>query len=141
MPARGVNGGVAFELVTFNDDGGVLHVTTYAATAAHRGEPTSFRVRKLRSPAAVTMRCNGEQFDRWRSIGPDEIEIDTTIDRNSFEILAGNGTESKAEGADASRSRAIAPTKLDLPRESGASAIRDAGLLIVSGGGTCPCCA
>ena len=125
----------------FNDDGGVLHVTTYAATAAHRGEPTSFRVRKLRSPAAVTMRCNGEQFDRWRSIGPDEIEIDTTIDRNSFEVLTRNGTESKAKGADASRSKASAPTKLDLPRESGASAIRDAGLLIVSGGGTCPCCA
>jgi hypothetical protein len=125
----------------FNDDGGVLHVTTYAATASHRGEPASFRVRKLPSAAAVTVRCNGEQFDRWHSTAPDEIEIETTIDGNSFEILTRNGSQPSARSASAGRSKAEAPAKLDPPPEAGSLAIRDAGLLIVSGGSTCPCCA
>ena len=125
----------------FNDNVGVLHVTIYAATATHRGEPTSFRVRMLPSAASVTVRCNGEQFDRWHSIGPDEIEIDTDIDRHSFEIFTRNGTESKAESAGAGGSKASAPIQLETPPEAGVKAIRDAGLLIVSGGGTCPCCA
>jgi hypothetical protein len=122
----------------FNDEDRVLHFTTYTATASHRGDATSFRIENLPSAANVTVRRDGAPYDRWRRTDAGAIEIDSDIEQHDFQVFAGRSSTRATASTSiprATSARAELPTFPDA-----ATAVRDAGLLIVSGAGTCPCC-
>jgi hypothetical protein len=127
-----------------NDDDGVLHANTYVATASHRGQATSFRVENLPAASRASVRRDGAPYDRWKATGPNTIEIDTDIERREFEIITGyrrNGGSQATGDESASVGKSRKTTVLESDASAlGASAVKDAGLLLVSGGGTCPCC-
>ncbi|PYP34226.1 MAG: hypothetical protein DMD49_00915 [Gemmatimonadetes bacterium] len=124
----------------FNDEDGVLHFTTYPATAPHRGDPTTFRVEHLRSSASITVRRDNADYDRWHSTAANVIEIDTDIDAHDFEVFAATAarsqTTTRSKSSPSPSTTSVRATDLDA-----FSAVRDAGLLLISGAGTCPCCA
>ena len=66
---------------------GILHVSTYAATTARRGQATSWRVTQLPDPQAVAVYCNGEQYSDWRVIDEHTIEINSSIASHQFHII------------------------------------------------------
>ena len=124
----------------FNDEDGVLHFTTYPATAPHRGDPTTFRVEHLRSSASITVRRDNADYDRWHSTAANVIEIDTDIDAHDFEVFAATAarsqTTTRSKSSPSPSTTSVRATDLDA-----FSAVRDAGLLLISGAGTCRCCA
>ena len=123
----------------FNDDA-VLHFSTYAATPSHRGQATTLRVENLAQNSDVVVRRDNGPYQRWHSAGANVIEIDTDIEQHDFQVFARS-----APGTDASVVKAVREEPAAaLPvasRDATAKALRDAELLIVSGAGTCPCCA
>jgi hypothetical protein len=123
----------------FNDEGGVLHFSTYAATASHRGQATTLRVDNLSQTSDVVVRRDNATYERWHITGVNTIEIDTDIEPHDFEVLPASvqGTT-----ASAGKTTGVAPSKIASVSspEGTATAVRDAGLLIASGAGTCPCC-
>jgi hypothetical protein len=126
----------------FNDDAGVLHLTTYVATASHGGQATSFRVEKLSSAANVAVRRDGAPYQRWRATAAGVIEIETDIEQHDFQVFAGSGSRKASDSAVANRVQKPAPVAAPLASpDVTAKAVRDAGRLLVSGAGTCPCCA
>jgi hypothetical protein len=124
----------------FNDDAGVLHFSTYTATASHRGQATSFRVENLPEATAVTVRRDGAPYQRWRATADGVIEIETDIEQHDFQVLAGSRSRRAAGPAVATRVKRPAAAPPVAPGVA-AKAVRDAGLLLVSGAGTRPCCA
>ena len=79
---------------------GTLHVVTYAAAPDKRGSETRWRVTNLPSTANLTVRLNGQPFNRFSAVGPRTIEITSTIDAHQFEIVTGyrgDGTRAEAE--------------------------------------------
>jgi hypothetical protein len=68
---------------------GALHVGTYAATTAATGSATSFSVEQVPDPAAVTISCEGAEFNAWRTVGPNSIEITTDVGAHTFRIATG----------------------------------------------------
>ena len=68
---------------------GALHVSTYAATAARRGSPTSWKVSQLPDAKSAQVYCNGEQYSDWGVIDGTTIEINSTIDTHEFRIVGG----------------------------------------------------
>jgi hypothetical protein len=131
-------------LRAFNDADAVLHFTTYAATASHRGQPTSFRVENLTSPATVSVRRDGAPYERWRVSADNAIEVDSEIEGHDFDVLTGgkDGKPGPSATVNATRPADPPPSTASLPPSAGvsAAAMRDAGLLLISGAGTCPCC-
>ena len=71
---------------------GTLHVSTYAATSARRGTPTSWRVSQLRDPATVQIYCDDQLYNDWGVVGDNTIEINSTIGEHRFRI-ANTGSE------------------------------------------------
>ena len=65
----------------------ILHVGTYAATASHRGRPTTFQVSQLVDTSACVLRCDGDPFERWRALDAHTIEIDIDIANHEFQIF------------------------------------------------------
>ena len=65
---------------------GTLHVSTYAATAARRGEETSWKVTQLSDPQAVQVFCDDEKFSDWRVIDDHTIAIQSSIASHDFRI-------------------------------------------------------
>jgi hypothetical protein len=126
----------------FNDDAGVLHFTTYPATPSHRGQATSFRVENLPLATGVTVRRDGAPYQRWRATADGVIEIQTEIEQHDFQVLAGSRSREASDSAGANRGKRSTPTAvLPATADVTAKAVRGAGLLLVSGAGTCPCCA
>ncbi|MEX0681969.1 MAG: hypothetical protein WD904_07025 [Dehalococcoidia bacterium] len=125
-----------------NDDDGVLHLTTYTATAPHRGDTTSFRVENLHPAADITVRRDNAPYDCWRTTAHGVIEIDTEIEDHDFMVFAGSSATRRSGSSASNAATAPATTSATPPasRDATAKAVRDAGLLIVSGAGTCPCC-
>lgn len=81
---------------------GRLEVSTYAATAAETGQPTTWRVSGLPDTQAVRVSCNGAAFDRWGVVGDGVIEISTTIGEHAFDIeWGGTGPRATARPAGA----------------------------------------
>ena len=80
---------------------GALHVSTYAATAAMRGKPTSFKVTQLPQPGAAKIYCNGEAYSDWGVIGDDAIEINSVIDDRTFRIVCSAATVATTPGESA----------------------------------------
>jgi hypothetical protein len=66
---------------------GVLHVKTYAATKARKGEPTEFRITQVPAGAEPVVTCDGEAFDKWAwTAVAGEMKILTTVDDHEFQI-------------------------------------------------------
>ena len=66
---------------------GTLHVSTYAATVARRGEATRWKVTQLPDPKAVRVYCDDEQYSDWGIIDDHTIEINSTIASHNFRIV------------------------------------------------------
>lgn len=113
-----------------NDEvAGVLHVSTYAATAASTGEATRWRVSKLPNSANVQIYLDGGLFTEWHAVDSNTIEIRSTIgthryrivwesatridrqcgERNSVGMSASNTVPSSAGAAATSKYRPSAP--------------------------------
>jgi hypothetical protein len=75
--------------------GPVLHIGCYAATAADRGAPTSFRVTQLPDAASCALRCDGAPYHRWRMLDPHSIEVDLQIGEHQIQVF---GSASEASG-------------------------------------------
>ncbi len=92
-----------------------LHVTTYAATSANRGNATSWKVTKLRDPKSVRVYCDDALFSDWGVIGEHTVEINSTIDAHRFRIVATSPAEQtvgerQSENASASGSVTVSAT-------------------------------
>ncbi len=72
---------------------GSLHVTTYAATSANRGNATSWKVTQLQDPKSVRVYCDDALFSDWGVIGEHTVEINSTIDVHRFRIVATSAAE------------------------------------------------
>jgi hypothetical protein len=66
--------------------GGVLHIGSYAGTAAERGAPTSLRVTQLPDAASCTLRLDGAPYPRWRVLDPHTVQIDLDIDTHQLQL-------------------------------------------------------
>jgi hypothetical protein len=122
-----------------NSATGVLHVATYAAAPDRRGSETSWRVTNLPSAAGLTVRLNGQPFDRFEVVGPNTIRIDTTIDAHQFEFVTGY----RRSDVGAAMDRRPLPHGLadrSVSTVTAASAVTGAPDPFTSSPG-CPCCA
>jgi hypothetical protein len=124
----------------FNGDDGVLHVTTYTATASHCGDKTAFRVENVPSSAQVQVRRDGAPYNLWKRVTSGVIEIETDIDTHDFQVFAGGASAQRVADDRAATPRAVTASAPPPPPDKAANAVRDAGLLLISGAGTCPCC-
>jgi len=66
---------------------GTLHVSTYAATTARRGQATRWKVTQLPDSKAVQVYCDDEPYRDWGIIDEHTIEISSTIAARNFRIL------------------------------------------------------
>jgi hypothetical protein len=85
----------------YSDDRALV-VETYAATSAHRGRATTVRVSQLPDSAKVAVTCDSQEFARWRSIGPNEIELSVDVAEHLYRIHAcspspGNQARTRAD--------------------------------------------
>ncbi len=119
---------------------GTLNVATYAATPSHRGAATSFRVTKLPNAHKVKIFVDGQPFKRFHRVGPDAIQIDSTIDSRHYRIVTGDHKgiasmethpEPASHGVAATKEGTFASASLD--SESATSFLASAP--------GCPCCA
>ena len=90
---------------------GALHVGTYAAATAATGSVTSFSVQQVPDPAAVTISCDGAEFNAWRTVGPDSIEITTDVGAHTFRIATGYHGTATGTGAGVTAAGVTATTK------------------------------
>lgn len=106
----------------FNDvTDSTLHVSTYAATAARRGEATRRKVSQLPDPKRVQVFCDDHEFSDWGVVGDGTIEINSTIDTHRFRIVGiaasatttaeRNGDTIAATGARSAGAENIATTR------------------------------
>ena len=65
----------------------ILHVSTYAATAARRREVTSWKVTRLPNAKAVQVYCDGEKYSDWGVIDDHTIEINSPIASHRFRFV------------------------------------------------------
>jgi hypothetical protein len=116
---------------------GTLHVVTYAAAPDKRGAETRWRVTNLPSTANVTVRLNGQPFNRFSAVGPRTIEITSTIDAHQFEIVTGyrgDGTR-VAEAETPARPRTAAAASLLASADGDQPGLNPVAVPL-----GCPCC-
>ncbi|MFT4564432.1 MAG: hypothetical protein ACI9BW_004195, partial [Gammaproteobacteria bacterium] len=83
-----------------------LYVTTYAATAARRGSPTSWKVTQLADPKSIQIYRGDQLFHDWGRTDEHTIEINSTIDDHEFRIVGAassvtaNGDRSRISTSD-----------------------------------------
>lgn len=121
----------------WNDpDDGILYIDTYAADRATAGRPTRFTVRNLPDALAVTVRCDGHTYDRYRVTGPNSIEVDSVVGYRQFVIRTGYRRGQAAKDR--------RPRRAEAPVQSGGGVSGNAatnGIVSVAGPPpTCPCC-
>ena len=101
---------------------GTLHVSTYAATAARRGEATRWQVTQLPDPKAVQVYCDDEPYSDWGIIDDHTIKINSSIAAHKFRIVGvavgntANGEQSEkvaSAGGGASSGSAETATETD----------------------------
>ena len=91
-----------------------LHVSTYAATAARRGQATSWKVTQLPDPKAVQVYCDGEKYSDWGVIDEHSIEINSSIAAHRFRIVGARAEDTAREehsAASTSTSSAVTPAE------------------------------
>jgi hypothetical protein len=115
---------------------GILHVVTYAAAPDKRGAETKWRVTNLSSTTNLTVRLNGQPFNRFAAVGPRAIEITSTIDAHQFEIVTGyRGDGARAAADPPVTPRAVASASLLASTDDGQPAPNR-----FTAGPGCPCC-
>ncbi len=123
-----------------NDDDGILHVATYAATPSKAGMKTKLRVTNLDDAQSVDVRCDGAEYYDWRAMGDDSIEIETMIAARDFEILARKGAArgpgTHHAGATANAGDRKLQSRPAMPALTPGTARRYLSTASV----TCPCC-
>ena len=100
---------------------GTLHICTYAATATHRGAPTSWKVTQLPDPQSVKVYCDDIEYRDWGVINDDTIEINSNIGTHRFRIVGGlisqNQTfEDQQSQSKEVRAEALVTTAADLAK-------------------------
>ena len=93
--------------------------TTYAATAARRGSPTSWNVTQLADPKSIQIYCGDQLFHDWGQIDEHSIEINSTIDAHEFRIVG--ATSSATTSGDQSRLSTSAKSSSSVIGSSGGS--------------------
>lgn len=76
---------------------GTLHVSTYAATAARRGQATSWKVTQLPDPQAVQVYCDSAEYNDWSVIDDHTIEIHSSVAAHRFRIVDASAEETASE--------------------------------------------
>jgi hypothetical protein len=121
-------------------------VATYAVTPDRRGADTTWRVTDIPSTGGVTVRVDGQPFDRFEVEGPGTIRLDAEIGEHRYEIFTGYRGPGSA-GAQARREasgRTDASAVLAASRASTgsiAAGVRPAdGGVVVPPPPTCACC-
>jgi Linalool dehydratase/isomerase len=130
-------------LQAWNDDAtGALHIGTYAPRSDQRGAETTWRITHLPNARNVSIRCDGQPFNRFDVTSADSIRINTTVDTHVFEIITGYHRDSRANNLAAGTAPSVGlPSALRTASDEPDS-IRRAGLELLAGGGPkCPCCA
>ncbi|MCP4006193.1 MAG: hypothetical protein GY725_18575 [bacterium] len=124
-----------------NDDSrATLELETYVATAGEVGAATRFRVTQLPDTSNVSVLRDGSPYENWAPLGPDSIEIETTVAESHFSIATGYRSDalrhSRAEAPGMGASREAAGGASFRPVDAARVAI---ALRSTSVG--CPCCA
>lgn len=70
----------------YDDEKGVLAVSTYAPDPWMIGTSTTFVVDHLRDPAQARLLRNGNIYKKWRVSGEDSIEIKVEVQEHSYLI-------------------------------------------------------
>jgi hypothetical protein len=65
-----------------------LRLRTYPIDRSAIGSPTTFRIKHLVSPRDCTVLSDGAPYSSW-AVREDELELTTTIDERSFQIVEG----------------------------------------------------
>jgi linalool dehydratase/isomerase-like protein len=121
---------------------GILRVGTYAATPDRRGAETSWRVTNLPKAADVSVRCDGEPFNRLEIVGNDTIRLNTTIDSHAFEIFTRNRVGERDAKLEHREAKAVTAATNSLgPMAQDPEAVSRASADLLAGRGpSCPCC-
>jgi hypothetical protein len=70
---------------------GLLTVETTAGTPSRRGEPTSFTVHQIPSPAAASVSVDGQDSAGWEVTGGDSIRLDLNIGDHQIRVAFPGG--------------------------------------------------
>ena len=65
-----------------------LRLRTYPIDRSAIASPTTFRIKNLASPGDCTVFADGAPYSSW-AVREDELELTTTIDERSFQIVEG----------------------------------------------------
>ncbi len=66
----------------------ILRLRTYPIDRSAIASPTTFRIKNLASPGDCTVFADGAPYGSW-AVREDELEVTTTIDERSFQIVEG----------------------------------------------------
>jgi hypothetical protein len=64
----------------------VLTIETTAVTPSRRGDPTSFTINQLPSPAEVSVTVDGQASAGWRVTGGNSIRLDLDIGDHQIRV-------------------------------------------------------
>jgi Linalool dehydratase/isomerase len=70
---------------------GVLHIETTAGIPSRRGEPTSFSIDQIPSPAEVSVTVDRQDSAGWHVTGSDSIRLDLDIDDHQIRVAFPGG--------------------------------------------------
>lgn len=122
---------------------GMLQGSTAAASSSRRGEATPYRVTNLPDPDAIIVRCDGNEFAKWRKLDLATIEIMTDVDDHSFQIFTGYyataDVRSSTEGA-SRQQQGRSTQRTDSLIVMRSQTMNAAARSVFSGGLSCPCC-
>jgi hypothetical protein len=69
----------------------VLAIETAAATPSRRGDPTSFTIDQLPSPAEVRVTVDGQDSAGWHVSGPNSILLNVEIGDHQIQVPSRDG--------------------------------------------------
>ena len=77
---------------------GVLHLDIFAGSQARLGQETNFRITTLPDSKQVKVLCDGKEYDSWKVLDDNSVEIKTTINSHVFQIYTAYKSKEKARG-------------------------------------------
>lgn len=70
---------------------GILSIETTAGTPSRRGEPTSFTIHQIPSPAQVSVTVDGQDSAGWQVTGGDSVRLDLDIGDHQIRVAFPGG--------------------------------------------------
>jgi hypothetical protein len=70
---------------------GILSIETTAGTPSRRGDPTTFTIHQIPSPAEVSVSVDGQDSAGWQVTGGDSIRLDLDIGDHLIRVAFGGG--------------------------------------------------